>query len=337
MRLKSFTAKTMRDAMDMVKEALGDDAVIVATREEKDRAGNPLVHITAAVEKDMPGGSADSAWDRAEALDESGLSEEITDALLRHTVPEEVLDQIVSTASMIGMSEARPAFMAAIESLFKFDPLPILPEPKPMMMIGAPGAGKTLATAKIAARGAMRGLNVAVITTDTERAGGREQLEAFTRLMDIKLHCAREPLEMKELLLSVKDADQILIDTAGANPFDHDSVKNLAGWIRNMDLTPVMVLPANTHAEEASDMAEIFSAIGAQRLFVSRIDVARRLGSLLSAAYAGGLSFCDISATPKVADGLSQLNAKRLTQLLMPRANTSKMGSANPQRIRKAG
>lgn len=323
--------------MDMVREALGDDAVIVATREEKDRAGNPLVHITAAVEKDMPGGPADSAWEKEEALGESGLTEEITDALLRHTVPEEVLDQIVSTASMIGMGDARPAFMAAIESLFKFEPLPALPEAKPIMMVGAPGAGKTLATAKVAARSAMRGLDVTVITTDTERAGGREQLEAFTRLMDIELHCVREPVELKELLLSVKDADQILIDTAGANPFDRDSIGGLSSWTNAVDLTPVFVMPANTHAEEAAEMAEIFSAIGAERLFVSRIDVARRLGSLLSAAYTGGLSFCDISATPKVADGLSQLNSKRLTQLLMPRANTSKMGSANPQKIRKAG
>ena len=54
MRLKSFTAKSMRDAMQMVREALGEDAIIVATREEN---GGSSVRVTAAVEKEMDAGS----------------------------------------------------------------------------------------------------------------------------------------------------------------------------------------------------------------------------------------------------------------------------------------
>ena len=34
MRLKSFYAKTLTEAMHMIRETLGEDAVIVATREE---------------------------------------------------------------------------------------------------------------------------------------------------------------------------------------------------------------------------------------------------------------------------------------------------------------
>jgi len=33
MRLKSFSAKTMKDAMRQVRDTLGEDAIIVATRE----------------------------------------------------------------------------------------------------------------------------------------------------------------------------------------------------------------------------------------------------------------------------------------------------------------
>ena len=47
MRLKSFYAKTMTEAMQMVRETLGEDAIIVATREEK---GGKAVRVTAAVE-----------------------------------------------------------------------------------------------------------------------------------------------------------------------------------------------------------------------------------------------------------------------------------------------
>ena len=102
-------------------------------------------------------------------------------------------------------------------------------------------------------------------------------------------------------------------------------MKNLARFIGAVELEPIMVLPANIHADEASEMAQIFATIGAQRFIPTRLDVTRRLGSLLTATYKSGLSFADASATARVADGLSQLTAKRLTQLLMPTADKAKM------------
>jgi flagellar biosynthesis protein FlhF len=47
MRLKSFYAKTMTEAMQMVRDTLGEDAIIVATREEK---GGKAVRVTAAID-----------------------------------------------------------------------------------------------------------------------------------------------------------------------------------------------------------------------------------------------------------------------------------------------
>lgn len=304
----------------MVRNALGEDAVIIATREEKNAVGGAMVHITAAVEKDLAQNYQDQAaddWDEFED-DESSVIEELTDTMLHHAVPEDILDQIISCASVLGIDEPRLALLAAIESLFKFNPIPIERTPLPLMMVGPPGAGKTLATAKLAARAAMKGLNVAVVTTDIERAGGREQLEAFTRLMDIDLKVAKSSTQLKEVILSVSDADQIIIDTAGINPFDMEQVKRAAQLIGAVEVDPVLVMPANTNADEAGEMAQIFAKIGATRFLPTRVDVARRLGSLLAASYLGGLSFTEVSTTSKVADGLSQLTSKKLTQLLMP-------------------
>src|SRR5690606_8709243 len=107
-------------------------------------------------------------------------------------------------------------------------PLPTKNYGKALVLVGPPGARKTLAVAKLAARGALTGQRVAVITTDTIRADGIEQLEAFTRLMKIDLKKAASPQELKARLAEVKGADQIVIDTAGVNPFDPESIKPLA-------------------------------------------------------------------------------------------------------------
>lgn len=343
MRLKSFTAKSMRDAMQMVREALGEDAIIVATREEN---GGSSVRVTAAVEKDMD--EQEAAEERAAALNhndewlyadddnEAAVLEEITETMLRHAVSEDVLDQVVSCASIIGISEPRLTLISALDELYNFAPLPMKRAKKPFMMVGPPGAGKTLITAKIAARATMAGLKVAVITTDTVRAGGRGQLEAFTKLMNIDLLTADTPKALKEALIKSKNADQIIIDTAATNPFDSQHLKDLSQMVKAADMYSLLVLPAGIQSDEAGEMARIFSSVGARYLIPTRVDVARRLGALLSAAHQGGLTFAEVSSTAKVADGLSPLTPTKLTQLLMPKAEHGTMRDAN-QNMRKAG
>jgi len=340
MRLKSFTANTMKEALQMIRETLGEDAIIVATREEN---GGKSVRVTAAIDKDteatMPSQRiADKEpsmndWQYDDDDDDATVVEEITEVMLRHAVPDEVLDQVVSTVNIMGLTESRNALFAALQQLFEFRPLPQKTYGKPLILVGPPGAGKTLAAAKIAARGALNGLRMSVITTDTIRAGGVEQLEAFTRLMKIDLKKAQSPKELKDCLSEAQGMDQIIIDTAGINPFDPESVKLLARLIGTAECDPVLVMPAGLDADESGEIARVFATIGARSIIPTRVDVARRLGSLLSAAHQGGLSFAEVSSTAKVADGLSPLTAKRLTQLLMPRAEDAS-ALAN---VRKAG
>lgn len=320
MRLKSFYARTMTEAMQMVRDTLGEDAVIVATREEK---GGKTVHVTAAMEPafELGRGGAPSDWLQYDAEEEeNAIAEELTDAMLRHGATEDVMDQIISCATVIGMERPDAALTAAIEHLFAFRPLPRSAARKPVMAVGAPGAGKTLAIAKIAARGVMNSLRVAVVTCDTVRAGGVGQLEAFTTLLRAPLRKAADADDLRAILAELKDYDQVLIDTAGINPFDSEDLKSLSRLIGAADVDAYMVLPGGFDATESGEMGRAFSAVGAHGLIPTRIDVARRLGGLLSAAAQGSLAFADLSATPKVADGLSPLSPRGLSELLMPAA-----------------
>ena len=95
---------------------------------------------------------------------------------------------------------------------------------------------------------------------------------------------------------------------------------HLSGLISEAKAEPVLVVAAGGDAMEAADVASSFAAIGATRVLVTRLDMARRIGSILAAADAGRLKFCDVSITPYVADGLSSINALSLARLMMPHA-----------------
>lgn len=310
----------------MVRDTLGEDAVIVATREEK----GGTVSVTAAVEPafELGRGHRTAAvsrdWLQYDSEDEElAVAEEITDVMLRHNVPEHIMDNIISCATVIGLEQPKIAMIAAIEHLFHFRALPQSAHKKPIMMVGPPGAGKTLAVAKMAARGVMDGLNVSVISTDAVRAGGFEQLQAFTKLLKTDLQRAETPRDLKHAIQSIKEYDQVIIDTQGTNPFDQDDLKILAKMMSVEEVDPYLVLPAGGDAEEAGEMARSFSALGVHTLVSTRLDIARRLGSLLSAAHHGNLAFAEASHTPKVANGFTSLTPKSLTARMMPGAKTT--------------
>ena len=49
MRLRSFSGRTMNEAMSLVRQHLGADAIIVSTQEDEDG----LMSVTAALEADL--------------------------------------------------------------------------------------------------------------------------------------------------------------------------------------------------------------------------------------------------------------------------------------------
>ena len=132
MRLKSFYAKTVTEAMQMVRDMLGEDAIIVATREEK---GGKAVCVTAAIEPGFENGAyrdeyarnpnfeigeeeheqAGSGWLQYDEEDEEyAVTEEITEAMLKHGVPEDVLDHIISCATTKPKSTSSAATSSSI-------------------------------------------------------------------------------------------------------------------------------------------------------------------------------------------------------------------------------
>ena len=317
MRLKSFHAKTVTEAMQMIRETLGEDAIIVATREEN---GGKSVRVTAAVEQDsfesydeFEHGAADPGervggwlqYDDEES--EGGVAEILTETMLRHSVPEEITDQVISCATVVGLEQPHIALVAALEHLFAFKPLPESASDKAFMLVGPPGCGKTLAAAKMAARAVMNGQRVNLITTDTLRAGGVEQLASFAKILNVPLQKARDSRELERALNVFGDADLTIIDSGGFNPFRGDEMRDLARMTAAGNIDPVLVLPAGLDTEECAEMARIYAALGVRQMLASRIDLARRLGGLLTAAHQGSLIFSDASDNAKAADGILDL------------------------------
>lgn len=319
MRLKSFHAPTMQDAMRLVREVLGDDAIIVATREEEGVG----VRVTAAIEEDEGVLAVNPAIAAPAPLrfTEPALPDAVdivSDALLRHGIPAELNQRMMDSLADLESREPLVALATALDNVFSFQPMPDGRSPRPLMLVGPPGGGKTLTVAKLCARCALQKRPVGVISTDTIRAGGIEQLQAFTRVLKLRLMTVEDPLALADALDVARGNEQVIVDSAGRNPYNASDMKDLRDFIVAADIEPVLVMPAGLDPVEAVEMALAFRQIGAKRMLVTRLDMARRYGGLLAAAHSAGLAFADASATTKVADGLIPLTPAKLAKMMMP-------------------
>ncbi len=298
----------MNEAMRQVRDTLGDDAIIVNSREE-----GGWIKITAAVEQINPPIEKEEDGPAPE-----DIAEIITEALMKHRAPANVSDKIISVAMTLAEKDPQKALAKALQRTFSFEDPAKKKKCKPIVLVGPPGAGKTLMAAKLAAREVLGGRKAAVITTDIARAGGVEQLSAFLDILSLSLAEASDTKSLKEALANACPDAQVIIDTGGLNPFDPQEMKALAKLLAVAEMEPTLVLPAGIDTEESAEMAMTFGVLGVKRFMPTRLDFARRLGSVLNTADRAGLPFMEASHTPQVAEGILTLTPEILAGLLMP-------------------
>jgi flagellar biosynthesis protein FlhF len=313
MILRTFTASTMSEAMSLVRARLGADAIIVSTEEDETGA----TRVTAAVERS----------DRPLSASEPDVIDLLNEALNAHGLAPTLIEKILCAALPFETDDPLLALAGALTSLLGFAPITADAE-RPLLLVGPPGAGKTLSIAKLAARAVLAGTAPRLVTADTVRAGAVEQLGAFARVLGLPLHRVDGPQRLGAAV-AAKAGGRVLIDSAGVNPYNAADRRELAQLIAGSGAEPVLVLPAGGDPLDTVDMARIFRDLGCTRMIVTRLDMVQRLSSVLAVADTLQLALSEASLTPEVANGLTSFNAVVLARLLLPKpARTSQQAGA---------
>jgi flagellar biosynthesis protein FlhF len=312
MRLRNFEAPSVAEAMHRMRTVLGDDAVILATQE--------LAHgvrLTAAVEL-----ASDDLSDLLAPGVPPAIRVAVERCLTYHRAPAALRDALLSELARAHAADPAAALAQALAARFRFVPL-ALPSARPVALVGPPGVGKTAALVRLAAQALVAGSVARVVAAGTPRAGGLAQLQALLEPLRLAPVAARGPAELgQEIGKAGADAAVLLVDTPGVNPFDGGEVAALADLLRAAGAEPVLVLPAGIERRDGIEVASNFAAIGARRLIVSKLDAARRLGSVLGFADVG-LAFAGVSIGPAIGKGTTPLTAAGLARVLLHRADSA--------------
>ncbi|MBK8160563.1 MAG: GTP-binding protein [Rhodospirillaceae bacterium] len=305
MRLRSFNAPSIKDAMALVKAELGPDAVILNT-EQIGRA----FKITAALDRDAilaqprPNTSQDPLDAIAQALD-------------FHRVAPALAERLTHQAANVLLDSPHQALASALRARFPVQALTDRQPTRPIMLVGLPGAGKTATLAKLLARAKLRRWPAIAITCDVVKAGAIEQLGTYAKALQIPAFRAKDAATLKRAVDQAPPGAFVIIDTVGCNPLDADDLAHVSALAQSVKAEMVLVMAAGGCPVESGELGQLFTEAGAQRLIPTRIDAARRYGGILAAAESGRLAFAEFGTSPEIANGLEIAGADRLADWLL--------------------
>jgi flagellar biosynthesis protein FlhF len=288
MRLRTVQAARMADAIAVLRAEFGAEAVILSTRRV---AGG--VEVTA-------GHDADD--EPLVIAPDAPPAARLPEALRRHNLP-----------AALGARLAAAPLAEALRRALRFE---ALPQDGTLLLLGPPGAGKTLSCAKLATRLVLAGTPPLLVTADGRRAGAAEQLAAFARVLGLPLAVAATPGSLAKALARRAEGQPAIVDMPGCDPFEDASLRRQEALNDAARGSAVLVLPAGLDAEEAEEAACVFRSLGCRYLLPTRLDAARRWGGVLAAASAAELALTEGGTGQDVATGLTPLSPEWLAQRL---------------------
>jgi flagellar biosynthesis protein FlhF len=268
MNVHRFTAATARDALALVKVALGPEAMILANKNVGDQ-----VEIMACSEEDFaailspstqfqeraPSVNVPSTLD-SEKLDHmAGEIRAMRDSLENQIAgiswsgaptrpPEQVgtLKELLALGFSAGLAryltENAPPH-ATVEERLQWAKdiltrnLSVLHNEDDLLerggvyaLVGPTGVGKTTTTAKLAARCVMRHGpgQLALITTDAYRIGAHEQLRIYGKILGVIVLSVKDEVDLQIALEELQNKHTILIDTVGMSQRDQMVAEQIA-------------------------------------------------------------------------------------------------------------
>jgi flagellar biosynthesis protein FlhF len=344
MHLKRYRSETVKDALRVVREELGPDALVLSTRTVlatgvRGLLGKREIEITAAAERHeaseerhppspfgfgearptplrsararkpqslrLPSGQAARAVNEIAArLQASGL-----DASLAEQIAAQHPVNRRRGADLEGLKQTLAAELSTLASGDDtYAPVEVF--------VGPPGVGKTTTIAKIAAQQRARhGQRLGLLSADGYRVGAIEQLRLYADILGAPFEAARTPDEFSRILADVKRP--LLVDTAGRSPSDEVSKDMFRVLASRNDVRTHLVIPATTTARAAGRLFDRFADARPSRVALTRLDEAESIGALVSLLRERGLPLSYLGTGQNVPSDLQRATAPLLADWIM--------------------
>jgi flagellar biosynthesis protein FlhF len=318
MQIRTFRAATVNEALQLVKKALGPDAVILKNERITISPDKSYVEIMAATEP----GLSDEAQGRETATAELRVHDDIKEikSLLSMLISskdyftqlqiQQPLAEIYHSLLARGLDEKQTFLLLKkalsdsqektskkkdiikafcrqlLNKITIINPFhkESLAKSKLFTFLGPTGVGKTTTLAKLAAHLKIkRQLDVGVISLDTYRIGAVDQLQHYAEILKVPMLVAQSAADLATARDRLKNYDVLLVDTIGKNFLNRKHISELQKVLNGGDdAQHLLVLSATAKDEDLRQTLKHFSPIKIRSLIFTKIDETMSPGTMLN-------------------------------------------------------
>jgi flagellar biosynthesis protein FlhF len=182
-------------------------------------------------------------------------------------------------------------------------------------LVGPTGVGKTTTTAKLAARCVVRhgASKVALLTTDSYRIGGHEQLRIYGKILGVTVHAVRDTQDLTLALNELRGKHMVLIDTVGVGQRDQmvaEQVAMLSGC--GSEIKRLLLLNAASSWHTLDEVAQAYWGDGLAGAIISKLDEAVVTGCALDIAMRHSLPLYYVAHGQRVPEDIELADAQSL-------------------------
>ena len=194
-------------------------------------------------------------------------------------------------------------------------------------LVGPTGVGKTTTIAKLAARFSQyHGADqIALISTDTFRIAGFEQLTTYGKIIGCNVRLAKDADELDVLLQLFSNKKLVLIDTAGMGQRDIRLAEHLTTLVTNtrVKIRNYLVLAANTQQRVMQENVERFKKVPLSGVIYTKVDESLSIGEIISTSIQNGLPIGYLTDGQRVPEDIKVANVNKLVSLADKMVNNS--------------
>ena len=184
---------------------------------------------------------------------------------------------------MIEVMAASATALDRVRSRLEATPFPSSfrkPDGRPycIALVGPTGAGKTTTAAKLAVKqGIFGSARVGLITIDTYRVGGMEQLSTYAELAGVPFEVVYEASEIPATVKRLSMCDVIILDTPGRSPAATELTERWRSLLDAFYPDEVhLVVPATLRADLALHAARAYNRtrthVGSTHVLLTKLD-----------------------------------------------------------------
>ncbi len=191
-------------------------------------------------------------------------------------------------------------------------------------LIGSTGVGKTTTAAKLAAQcvKAYGANSVGLITLDTYRVAGYEQLRTYGRMLGVVAHLAHDRAALQDLLTLLANKRMVIIDTAGLGQKD-PRIQEMMELLATPKIKKLLVLNAGSHGDTLDEVLHAYKTVDLYGVVLSKVDEAAKLGPAVDALIRHQVVLRGLSTGQRVPEDWQRPDAQALVRLSMASSGKS--------------